>query len=142
MKTLRSVLVILAVLFPLGCSQSDDDTASKNPASTSTSIVPPGPRDPCESAEAAARAVEKAWGAGDESEALRCGTPEAVDRLLAASAGDASIREFVSCGPAAPGSPVALCRFEEPGRGINLEVEPVRDGGYYVTDVTIGSAEG
>ncbi len=140
---LRSfVLWLLAgAIVATGCTGEEDAREeSTTTASTTTSIVPPGPRTPCATAEEAARAVEAAWGADDVTAALRCGTEEAVERLFAASTGDAALRSFQSCVPAAPGSPVATCRFVEPGRGIDVDVEPVRDGGYYVTAVRIGSA--
>lgn len=138
-----AVMVAVGVLLSACTSDGDDKAAVETTStSTSTSIVPPGPRVACETAEEAARVVEQAWSSADDAAALRCGTADAVERLFAASAGDASVRAFQSCETAAPDSPVNLCRFEEPGRGVELEVQPVRDGGFYVTDVRIGSAGG
>ena len=134
-------LCLAATLVLAGCSGDDDSpTPTTEAPATTTTVAPIGNRTPCANAEEAARAVEAAWTAADQSGALRCATPEAVARLFATTSGDASIRSFAGCTPAAPDSPVMLCAFNEPGRSVTLEVEPVRDGGFYVTTVKVGSA--
>ncbi len=133
-------LCVIAILVVAGCSDDDSASTTTEAPVTTTTVAPIGNRTPCAGAEEAARAVEAAWIANDQSGALRCATPEAVARLFATTSGDASIRAFGGCTEAAPGSPVMLCAFNEPGRSVTFEVEPVRDGGFFVTTVKVGSA--